>query len=114
MEIAAYRHALGRRAPQLRQVAAQEHDAIGVIDQPVGGMRERISRSTRIVHGLVLYSYPPQATTLCPSRMDVSTMFENLGDQLWRQSHTPKKRCDRYAGALETRDSQAGEAPLRR
>src|SRR2546426_5352988 len=30
--------------------------------------RERISRSTRIVHDLVRYSYPPQAITLSPSR----------------------------------------------
>ena len=30
--------------------------------------RTRISRSTRIVHGLVRYSYPPQAITLSFSR----------------------------------------------
>ena len=37
MEIAAHRHALGRRALQLRQVAAQEHDAVGVVDETVRG-----------------------------------------------------------------------------
>jgi hypothetical protein len=30
--------------------------------------RERIFRSTRTVHGLVRYSYPPQAITLLPSQ----------------------------------------------
>src|SRR5262249_50236080 len=38
-------------------------------------MRERISRSTRIVHGLVLYSYPPQATTLWPSRRSAACII---------------------------------------
>src|SRR6516162_5092956 len=33
-----------------------------------------------------------------------------IGDHLRRQSHTPKKRCHRYAGAFEARDSQAGKA----
>src|SRR5262245_41818539 len=37
MEIAAHRHALGRRALQLRQVATQEHDAVCVVDEAVGG-----------------------------------------------------------------------------
>src|SRR5205809_998881 len=37
MEIAAHRHTLGRRALQLCQIAAQEHDAIGVVDEASGG-----------------------------------------------------------------------------
>src|SRR6266516_3375105 len=37
MEIAAHRHTLGRRALQLCQIAAQEHDAIGVVDEAFGG-----------------------------------------------------------------------------
>jgi hypothetical protein len=41
MEIAAHRHALRRRALQLRQVATQEHDAVGVVDQAVGGRHIR-------------------------------------------------------------------------
>src|SRR5215467_7356520 len=36
-----------------------------------------------------------------------------IGDDLRRQSHTPKKRRHWYAGALEARDSQAGKAPSR-
>jgi len=37
--------------------------------------RERISRSTRIVHGLVPYSYPFKATTLLPSRRSVACII---------------------------------------
>src|SRR5712672_1023033 len=36
---------------------------------------ERIFRSTRIAHGLVLYSYPPQAITLSPSRRSVACII---------------------------------------
>src|SRR5262249_62245984 len=41
MEIAAHRHALGRRALQLRQIAAQKNDAVGVVDEAVSGRHVR-------------------------------------------------------------------------
>ena len=37
--------------------------------------RERISRSTRIVHGIVPYSYPSQAITLLPSRRSAACII---------------------------------------
>jgi transposase InsO family protein len=37
--------------------------------------RERVFRSTRTVHGLVLYSYPPQAITLLPSRRSAACII---------------------------------------
>ena len=36
---------------------------------------ERIFRSTRTVHGLVLCSYPPQAITLLPSRRSAACII---------------------------------------
>ena len=43
---------------------------------------------------------------------DDQSLFR-VGDHLGRQSRTLKKRLHRHAGALDTRDRQAGKAPLR-
>ena len=48
----------------------------------------------------------------CDLASDTQSLFR-FGDQFWRHSHTSKKRLYRHAGAFETRDRQAGKAPLR-
>ena len=62
---------------------------------------ERIFRSTRIVHGLVPYSYPSQALTLLPSRRLAACIIA-MGVELRKTGeadtvllvHTPLRQID--------------------